>query len=537
MNEKRKKARTVTTSIGIVLGLVALAGISEKAFSEEAADAKVLDGGKLLDGFITGAPGQGEEGSPRLYLDNCASCHGANLEGSGIGSPLIGKDLKHGETFDDIVRSIEGGYPKAGMPSWSGILSDTDIRQIALYVTNYRAAAKLKGVAGRDTPVEMPTGVIETEKHDLKIEMVLRGFHNRPFSIEPMPDGRLLLTEKMLGLSVVSKGGTKSAFVSGAPRAYNDSSDDYQGLGWLLDVAVHPEFATNGWIYLHYTDRCEDCNAIGREKGLPVSMNKIVRGCIRDGAWVDQQVIWATDVANYTSSTDVGAGGRLAFDGNAHLFFSIGIKSTGFLKGVQDLSKPYGKIFRLNDDSSIPEDNPYFRTKGALKGIWTLGHRSPQGLEFDRKTGSLWGTEQGPMGGDELNLLIPGGNFGWPLTSRGLNYNGTAVDHGNELGIEWKQQDIQQPVFDFTPSPAVSGLLIYDGDEFPEWKNNMFVTSLKAQSLYRLVMEGDKVVHAETVVQGLGRIRDIEMAPDGAIYLLLENVTEGQIIKLVNATN
>lgn len=238
----------------------------------------------------------------------------------------------------------------------------------------------------------------------------------------------------------------------------------------------------------------------------------------------------------YTYSTDVCAGGRLAFDHKGHLFLSIGCKGPGFYPGIQDLSKPYGKIFRINDDGSLPTDNPVFEDPSALAGIYTVGHRTPLGLEVNLATGDLWGVEQGPMGGDELNHLVPGGNFGWPLTSKGLHYDSKPVDKGPELGIQWTMEDIEQPALDFTPSPALSSLTIYTGDQFPQWKNNIFVTSLKAQELFRVVIdEANRVTRKESIFKGFGRIRDIEVGNDGALYLLLENVSEGQVIRLVNA--
>ncbi len=533
MSKKHPAPKLLLLTASLVFASSVWAANADEAEQQEPQGETSINSEKMLEGFIL-AP-TGESGSPELFLANCASCHGEQLEGTGIGVPLAGGDLKHGETIDDILRAINEGFPAAGMPPWADILSPTDARQIALYVTNYRAAQKLAGVAGLSEPVAIPEAPIASEVYSVQVEMLTPGLHLRPYSIAPLSDGSMLLTEKMLGMSIVAPDGTKSRFITGTPKVYNDSPDMYQGLGWLLDVAPHPDYANNGWIYLHFTERCEDCNELSRAENTPVSMNKVVRGRIKDGAWVDQETIWETDLANYTYSTDVGAAGRLAFDDQGHLFFGVGVKSKGFFEGIQDLGQPYGKIFRVNDDGSIPEDNPFYNTEGALKEIWTLGHRTPEGLEYDPKTGQLWETEMGPMGGDELNLLEPGQNYGWPLTSLGLHYDGTAVDHGEELGVEWNMEDIRQPVLDLTPSPAVSSFIIYDGDEFPEWKGNLLVANLKAQELYRFVLEDNQVVHRETVLQGLGRIRDIEADADGVVYLLLENVSEGQIVRLTNA--
>ena len=248
---------------------------------------------------------------------------------------------------------------------------------------------------------------------------------------------------------------------------------------------------------------------------------------------MDQQPVWRTDYENYTGMVDMAAGGRIAFDGKGHVFLSIGIKGMGESVGVQDLRLPYGKILRLNDDGSIPADNPFLNTPGAVPAIWTYGHRSPEGLEFDRKTGRLWGTEMGQRGGDEVNLLQPGKNYGWPLTSKGLRYEGIPVEYGKELGITFDMNDIVQPVVDLTPAPAVSSFVIYDGAAFGKWRGNLLVGTLKGTDLYRMVLKGDKVVHRETLLTGLGRIRDVATGGDGNVYLLLEHQSGSRIVRLV----
>jgi len=307
------------------------------------------------------------------------------------------------------------------------------------------------------------------------------------------------------------------------------------GQGYLLDVAPHPRYEENGWIYLSYTDRCNDCNVASRQSHRPVSMTALIRGRIKDGAWVDQQSIWKTDIENYTAMPDMTAGGRIAFDDAGHVFMTVGIKANSEFAGVQDLSLPYGKIHRVNDDGSVPRDNPFVDVPNALDTIWTYGHRSPQGLEFNREAKQLWGTEMGQRGGDEVNLLRRGRNYGWPLYSKGLKYDGTPIDYGKELGIEFDLKDIEQPVVDLTPSPAVSSFVFYDGKAFPKWRRNMLVGTLKATELYRMVVEGDRVVHRETLMKGVGRIRDIATGADGLVYLLVEHASGGQILRLVPA--
>jgi aldose sugar dehydrogenase len=473
------------------------------------------------------------------YGEVCAVCHGANLEGAAQGTPLAGRDLRHGNSVDQIEKSIAEGFPQAGMPAFSATMDAVKIRRLAIFISEKRSQLAYTDFKV-STPPTIPDGPIKSEKQTFRIDTVATGLDPLPYSIAPLPDGSILLTEKTRGLSIISPSGKQSELIKGTPKAYDDGFEVpgillVFGLGYLLDVAPHPDYAKNGWIYLAYTDRCSDCNAASRQSRRPVSMVALIRGRIKDGEWVDQQSIWKTDVENYTGTPDMAAGGRIAFDDRGHVFFSVGIKGASESAGIQDLGLPYGKIHRVNDDGTIPKDNPFVATSGALPSIWSYGHRSPQGLEFNRKTGQLWGTEMGQRGGDEVNLLLAGKNYGWPLYSKGLKYDGTPVDYGKELGLEVDLKHIQQPIVDLTPSPAVSSFVVYDGAAFPKWRRNMIVGTLKATELYRMEIEGDQVVHAETLLKGLGRIRDIGVGRDGAIYLLLEHHSGGRILKLVPA--
>ncbi len=473
------------------------------------------------------------------YVESCSVCHGANLEGAAQGPPLVGGELRHGDSVSDLVKSIAEGFPQAGMPGWAATLTDTEIRRIAILISEKRSALSYTDFNVAQPPA-IPEGRVDSEQHAFRIETVVSGLDSLPYSIAPLADGRILLAEKTRGLSTISPSGEQSALIRGTPQAHDDGFEIpgillVYGMGYLLDVAPHPDYAENGWIYLAYTDRCTACNAASRQSNRPVSMNALIRGRIENGEWVDQQPVWRTDVENYTSMPDMAAGGRIAFDDAGHVFLSIGMKGGSEFAGIQDLRLPYGKIHRVNDDGSIPADNPFVGTAGALPSIWTYGHRSPQGLEYDRETKQLWGTEMGQRGGDEVNLLSRGNNYGWPLHSKGLKYDGTPVDYGKELGIDVALEDIEQPVVDLTPSPAVSSFVFYDGAAFPKWRRNMLVGTLKATELYRMVVEDNRVVHVETLVKGMGRIRDVATAPDGFVYLLLEHAAGSRIVRLVPA--
>jgi glucose/arabinose dehydrogenase len=483
--------------------------------------------------LASAATGQGFPGVDE-YQEHCAVCHGNNLEGAALGVPLLG-ELRHGDSNLEIIASISNGFAPSGMPAWRDTLSTSDIRNLALLIAESRANITYE-TFNYNAPLAMPEGVLSGELHSFRLETVAIDLDAQPFSIEPMPDGSILLTEKKFGMRIISPTGEKSELIQGTPQAYADTFvrtlEQEWGWGWMFDVALHPDYENNRWIYLYYGDRCSDCNAMSRESGAPVSMNKLVRGKLQDGNWVEQETIWQADIEHYGAATDIGAGGRIAFDNAGHVFLSVGIKG-GYFQGIQDLSTPWGKIHRVNDDGSIPEDNPFADRNDVYRSIYTYGHRSPQGLEFDLQNGELWGTEHGPRGGDELNRLLPGRNYGWPLYSLGMDYDGTPVEYGKDLGIEFDLSDIEQPVVDLTPSPAVSSFIISTSEQFPQWRGDFLVGSLKARSLFRFDIENSQLVGRETLLEGLARIRDIATGFDDEIYLLLEHNSGSRIVRLV----
>lgn len=472
-----------------------------------------------------------------LFQENCAVCHGENLEGAAQGTTLLGP-LRHGEAVAEIAAGIANGYANSVMPAWREALSADEIRGLALYILETRA--NLDYVASNfNEQLSIPEEVFSSELQSFRLETVAGDLDPLPFSIAPLPDGRLLVTEKTKGIRIISTSGAKSELIAGTPRVYDDiyraetRLDLERGLGWLLDVALHPNYAENRWIYLSFTDRCESCNAASKNTQLPVSMTKLVRGRIAGDRWIDEETIWQADVEHYTTLADLVAGGRIAFDREGHVYLSVGAKGPGAYEGVQDLATPWGKTHRIRADGSIPDDNPFAQRTDVYRSIFTYGHRSPQGLEFDPATGNLWGSEHGPRGGDEINLLLPGQNYGWPLFSLGTNYDGTPVDFGGKPGISFDLSDIQQPVVDLTPSPAVSSFVIATSDQFPDWQGDFLVGSLKARSLFRIEIEDNRFVRRETLFAGVGRIRDIAQGVDGTIYLLFEHAGGGKIVRLV----
>ena len=472
------------------------------------------------------------EAGAELFSEHCAVCHGERMEGAAQGTPLVGAALAGGASVDELVASISNGVPERDMPAWSAIMSADQIKTLALWIAEVRDGLVYSQFNYMDE-LTIPEGAIRTQAYDLEIDVLIAGLDPLPYSLAVLPDDHVLVTEKKRGLRLVTPEGERSMLIEGTPAVYDDSQLGLggveEGIGWLLDVALHPRYPENGWIYLAYTDRCGGCNEARRVSERPVSMVKLVRGRIEDGRWTDEQVIWQPPLESYSPSSDSVAGGRIAFDPDGYVFLSVGYKSDD---GIQDLVSPHGKIHRIHDDGRVPADNPFVDLPGAVQSIWSYGHRSPQGLEFDARTGRLWGTEHGPRGGDELNLLLPGRNYGWPLFSNGQNYDGTEVNWDGRHGTEVSLEDVAQPVVDFTPSVAVSSFVVYEGDALAAWRGDLLVGSLKAADLIRLRIEDGQLLEREILIENVARIRDVEIGPTGELYLLLEHASGGQVVRV-----
>ena len=445
--------------------------------------------------FAKDPPSQGREVT-KLYAEKCASCHGADA-GGGSGPSLSNGVLHHGGDDVSIARSIREGFPQSGMTASHAFhdqLNEPEIRGLVVYIHERidaceRAAAHL--------PAPTPGQVVTSEKASFKLEAVLGDELEEPWALAFLPDGRMLITERAGRLRVVENGHLM-------PNAVRDTPAVFGGEGGLLDVAVHPKYASHGhdWIYLSYGDK--SANGMG--------MTAVIRGRLREGAFVDQQQIFKADPSLYRKGGQ-RFGSRLLFDKKDRLYFSVGDRAAP--GDEQDLSHPNGKIHRMKDDGGIPKDNPFAKRDGAIRSIWSYGHRNPQGLVFSPETGELWEAEHGPRGGDELNVIQPGRNYGWPVETFGMNYDGTPIT------AQPVQAGMESPVNYWLPSIAASPIAFYTGDRIPQWKDNLFVGALAKQELRRLTVEGHSVTHQEVLFRGIGRVRDIVNAPDGYLYVIL----------------
>lgn len=316
-----------------------------------------------------------------------------------------------------------------------------------------------------------------------------------PWALAFLPDGRLLVTEKRGALKLLRPGGTISE-VSGVPAV------DYGGQGGLGDIALHPEYSENGLVYLSYVEAGDD----GR-RGAVAARAKLTLDAQGGGALSDLQVIWRQD-------PKVGGRGhfghRLLFGADGKLWISSGDRQA--FDPAQDMSGNLGKIVRLNDDGSIPTDNPFANRGGIAAQVWTLGHRNVLGLAWDAQ-GRLWACEMGPSGGDELNLIERGKNYGWPLVSNGDNYDGSVIpDHDTSSQYE-------APKLSWNPVISPGNLLVYQGDVIPEWKGNVLLAGLSSQALVRVAIDGDNAREVARYDMGR-RIRDVAQGPAGDVWLL-----------------
>ncbi|ACB74102.1 PQQ-dependent sugar dehydrogenase [Opitutus terrae] len=447
----------------------------------------------------------------QLYAELCSGCHGERMEG-GKGGSLIDGHWQHGGDTEALRRSIRDGYAGAGMPSFRAALNDAEISTLVNFI-HETATRTVEPEPKQERP--LPAGVQHSEEHAFRIEPVASGF-DVPWSLTFLPDRRILVTERVGRLRVIEADGQLNPEpVAGLPT--NILVRDEAG---LMSVVADPDYAHNGWIYLSYSDRGPNDTA----------MTKIVRGRLRHGRWIDEQEVFAIDPRDYLPSS-VLFGGRLAFAGE-YLFFSVGERGMeeGTTGQAQDLRTANGKIHRVFHDGRTPPDNPFVGRDGSLGSIWAYGVRNPQGLAINPRDGAVWETEHGPRGGDELNAIRRGANYGWPVITYGMNYDGTPIsDKTAAPGME-------QPVINWTPSIAVSQLEFYTGDRFPRWKGNLFIGSLAQQKFIRVVVDGDRVVHREEVFRGLGRVRDIKTGPEGNLYLAIELIGKpGRIVRLVPA--
>ncbi len=327
----------------------------------------------------------------------------------------------------------------------------------------------------------------------LNVETLAEGLVN-PWSIAFLPDGTMLVTERAGRVRIVRDGALVDAPVAGTPEAYVDGQAGY------FDVLPHPDFEENNVLFLAYAAGSENENAL-----------RIARGVFDGASFNDVEVIYE---AKPLKRAGYHYGGRLVWGPDDKLYFSVG-EGSRYKELAQDMSTSFGAVIRLNEDGSVPEGNPDFG-EGSLPELYSKGHRNPQGFIYDAERDIFWAHEHGPRGGDEINIIEPGNNYGWPLASYGIDYNGAKITPFTEY------EGTTQPVKYWTPSIGPSGLAVYRGDMFEEWDGDLLVGSMALRALHRVIMDGDEPVGEERYLLD-ERIREVRVGPDGAIYVTTED--------------
>ena len=335
-----------------------------------------------------------------------------------------------------------------------------------------------------------------------KIDTLYKGFKN-PWGMVWLPDGRMLVTEKAGEILVFRDGKYTGEKLSGVPAVVDG------GQGGLLDIKLHPDYDKNKWIYISYSKPV---------KGG--STTTITRFKLDGNNIVEKQELYE---AKPYLDADYHFGSRIIFDKDNYLFFSSGERGT--MKKVWELDNDHGKIHRLNDDGTVPDDNPFVKTAGAHPSIWSYGHRNPQGLIYDKENNRIWGIEHGPRGGDELNLIEKGKNYGWPLTCYGINYDGTVLTDKKEM------PGVTNPTHYWVPSIAPCGSMIVTSEKYPDWKGNLLIGALALKHIARVQLNGTTYVSEEKLLNNVARFRNIAEGPDGYIYAITEG--PGMLLRIV----
>ena len=347
------------------------------------------------------------------------------------------------------------------------------------------------GCEAQVKPNDIP---LKEDSKNYKLEVVAADIAN-PWGMVWLPDGSMLVTEKSGALYHI-KNGSKTE-VTNVPKIYS------RGQGGLLDIALHPNYAKIGWIYMTFAS----------DEGEGTGGNtKLIRAKLLDGSLTQIESLYKA-TPNTTKGQHFGS--RIAFDNDGYLYFSVGDRGDHFVN-PQDIKRDGGKIYRLNDDGSIPKDNPFVGQAGAKEAVFTYGNRNPQGMAKNPITGEIWAHEHGPKGGDEINIIKKGANYGWPLVTYGIDYDGTTISKESE------KTGIEKPIYYWVPSIAPSGMAFVTSDKYPDWKGSLVVGSLKFEYLELLKLKGNEVIERQKIATGVGRVRNVAQGPDGYIYMGVE---------------
>jgi aldose sugar dehydrogenase len=472
----------------IIVTVILLVSLSFFNFSIHSTNKKDISGLPLIleDPAMTTAAAN--------YAKYCVDCHRDNL------SWFKSRKWKYGNSKEDIFTSIQTGYPDFGMPAYNKTFSEEEMKNLASYIYS-----KLELEDEKPKDFNAKENEYKTEKLKLRPDTIVRGL-KIPWGLAFLPDGDMLVNEIEGKMLRYNREGVLLAEIKGLPEIQSG------GQGGLMDIRLHPDYRNNGWIYFSYTYRTDK-----EGEGWNTA---VMRAKLKDNSLVEKQIIFQ-GIPGFKTRHHFGC--KITFDNKGHVFFGIGERGTG--QNAQTLSNDCGKIHRLNDDGSIPKDNPFVNTPGARPSIWSYGHRNPQGLVISPFDGRLWESEHGPKGGDELNYPEPGKNYGWPRISFGINYDGTILTPDTAMA------GMEQPATYWVPSIAPCGMTVVTGKKYKGWEGNLLIGSLRFNYLVRVELSDGKVIHREVLLNNIGRMRNVEVSPEGFVYVSVES--PGMIIKLV----
>ena len=421
----------------------------------------------------------------------CAGCHGNKME------RFAGNTWEAYKAGNDLAPVIKNGIPTIGMPSFAKAFTEAEMKEISNYILTELKDKK------EAAPLTRYPAVVHSKRQSFKIDTVATGL-DIPWGMAFLPSGEMLVTERS-GELFLFQGGMLKSIITGVPEVMA------QGQGGLMDIVLHPDYKNNGWIYLSYSKKASD------GKG---GNTAIFRAKLKDNELVEQQELFK---AMPNTNSGVHFGCRMVFDDQGYLYFSVGER--GEKSNAQTLKNHCGKIHRIFDDGRIPPDNPFVKTAGAMPTIYSYGHRNPQGIDIHPVTREIWNNEHGPRGGDEINIVGKGNNYGWPVITYGINYDGTIITK------DTIKEGLQQPVFFWRPSIGPSSMKFVTGDKYPGWKGDILSGSLSFKYLERCHLDGGKVTEREKLLENAGRVRHVAIGPDGLIYVATES--PGIIVRLV----
>lgn len=433
------------------------------------------------------------------YKTYCASCHGSQI------LAFAGHRWKHGREEADIFKAIKEGFPGTEMISWAAAFSDEQITDLTHYI--------LKGIEDvakygfEEESLESDT--FKTELLTVELDTIISGMV-QPWGMVFLPSGDMLVTEQAGQMYRIDENLEMNP-ISGVPEVR------YNGQGGLMDLELHPDFVNNHWLYVSYSgQRIEGTDTLA---GTVLSRYKFANDQLTNEEILFEAHPYGTSGSHF--------GGRIEFDNDGYLFFSVGDRRKEN-ENPQFLSNHCGKIHRMMDDGSVPPDNPFVGQDSVVPTIFSYGHRNPQGLALHPSNGQIWSHEHGPRGGDEVNIIKPGLNYGWPVISYGIEYDGRTFTN------EVEREGMEQPLLYWVPSIAPCGASFVTTDKYPGWEGDFLVGSLRFKYLNRCVVEDDKIIREEPLLKGVGRLRNVRIGPDGYIYIAVEE--PGYVFRLMPLT-